>query len=93
MPYKIKKHSYDQAKKLGVDIKPSTRKGKKIDVFDKDGTKLASIGALGYGDYPTFKQEKGQAFADNKRKNYKTRHESDRHKRGSAGFFADKILW
>ena len=32
--YEISKYSFDQAKKLGVKIKPSTRKGKKIDVFD-----------------------------------------------------------
>jgi hypothetical protein len=35
----------------------------------------------------------GKEYADKKRKAYKTRHEKDRHKRGSAGFYADKILW
>lgn len=93
MAYKIKSYSYAQARKLGVTIKPSKRLGKKIDVFDKEGKKLASIGALGYGDYPTFKEKMGQEYADKKRKAYKTRHEKDRHVRGSAGFYADKILW
>jgi len=98
MSYKIKKYSYDQAKKLGVTIKPSKNKGKKIDVFNKEGEKLASVGALGMNDYPTFmeKEKKGQVpegTANKRRKAYKTRHESDRHKRGSNGFFADKILW
>jgi hypothetical protein len=93
MPYRIKKYSYSQAKKLGVAIKPSKVLGKKIDVFNKEGKKLASIGALGYGDYPTFMEKKGKEFADQKRKNYKQRHEKDRHKRGSAGFYADQILW
>lgn len=93
MPYKIKSYSYAQARKLGVTIKPSKVLGKKIDVFNKDGKKLASIGALGYGDYPTFKLKKGKEFADMKRKAYKQRHEKDRHRRGSAGFYADKILW
>jgi len=98
MSYKIKKYSQDKAKKLGVTIKPSKTKGKKIDVYDKKGEKLASIGALGMNDYPTFKQkeQKGEVprgTAAKRKKAYKTRHESDRHKRGSAGFFADKILW
>ena len=93
MAYRIKSYSYAQAEKLGVTIKPSTRKGKKIDVFNRQGEKLASIGALGMGDYPTFMQTKGKEFAESRRKAYKNRHEKDRHKRGTAGYFADKILW
>jgi hypothetical protein len=92
MPYKIKAYSFAQAKKLGVTIKPSKRLGKKIDVYKGD-KKIASIGALGYGDYPTFTAKMGKEYADKKRKGYKIRHEKDRHKRGSAGFYADKILW
>ncbi len=92
MPYKIKAYSFAQAKKLGVTIKPSKRLGKKIDVYKGD-KKVASIGALGYGDYPTFMAKMGKEYADKKRKAYKTRHEKDRHVRGSAGFYADKILW
>ena len=98
MSYKIKKYSYDKAKKLGVKIKPSKSKGKKIDVLDKQGNKLASIGAAGMNDYPTFKEKEKKGIvakgtAEKRKKAYKTRHESDRHKSGSAGFFADKILW
>lgn len=92
MPYKIKAYSFAQAKKLGVTIKPSKRLGKKIDVYKGD-KKVASIGALGYGDYPTFMAKMGKEYAEKKRKAYKTRHEKDRHKRGSAGYYADKILW
>jgi len=93
MAYNIKNYTKLQAKKIGVVIKPSTRKNKKIDVFDKNGEKLASIGAIVYGDFPTFKEEKGKVFADQKRKNYKQRHEKDRHKKGSGGWFADNLLW
>jgi hypothetical protein len=93
MAYRIKAYSYAQAKKLGVTIKPSVLKGKKIDVFNRQGEKLASIGALGMGDYPTFMQTKGKEFADTRRKAYKSRHAKDRIVRGSAGFYADKILW
>lgn len=93
MAYRIKSYSFQQARKLGVTIKPSKKLGKKIDVFNKKGEKIASIGALGYGDYPTFMAKMGKEYADKKRKAYKTRHEKDRHVRGTPGYYADKILW
>lgn len=89
--YNISDYSYTQAKKLGVEIKPSSRKGKKIDVF-KNGDKVASIGAIGYKDYPTYMKEDKQ-LANQKRKAYKARHQADRNVKGSAGYYADKILW
>lgn len=93
MAYHITRYTYQQAKKLGVTVKPSTVKGKKIDVFNKEGKKLASVGALGYADYPTFMATLGQEYADRRRKAYKMRHEKDRHVKGSAGYFADRLLW
>lgn len=92
MGYAIKNYTKQRAKELGVTVKPSTRKGKKIDVF-KAGKKVASVGALGYKDYPTFKADEGKAFADKKRQQYKARHEKDRHKSGTPGYYADKLLW
>ena len=91
----------NKAKKLGVKIKQSKNKKKKIDVFKevktKDGKKelklIASIGAISYGDYPTFKKEKGKEFADKRRKAYKARHEKHRHKLNTPSYFADQILW
>jgi hypothetical protein len=93
MAYTITKYTRDKAKKLGVVVKPSSVKGKKIDVFNKKGEKLASIGALGMGDYPTFMREKGKDYANVRRRLYKDRHEKDRHKRGTAGYYADQLLW
>lgn len=93
MPYRITKYTKDRAKKLGVTVKSSTVKGKKIDVYDKKGDKLASIGYLGMGDYPTFVRTKGLKYAEQRRRLYKMRHEKDRHIRGSAGYFADQLLW
>ena len=95
--YEITDYSKQQAKKLGVQIKPSTRKDKKIDVF-KNNEKVASIGArdkkgVFYKDFPTYKKEKGLAFAEERRRLYKIRHDENRRKKGTAGFFADKILW
>jgi hypothetical protein len=52
MSYKITEYTKEQAKKLGVTVKPSTNKNKKIDVF-KGGEKIASVGGAGYADYPT----------------------------------------
>lgn len=93
MAYKITAYTKEQARKMGVQVRPSMTKGKKIDVFDNDGKKLASIGAIGYGDYPTFRKERGQRFADQRRQAYKKRHEKDRHKKGTPGWFADNLLW
>ena len=90
--YEITNHSKTQAKKLGVEIKPSTNKNKKIDVF-RNKEKIASIGGAGYKDYGTYLKEDGLEKANEKKKLYKLRHEKDRKVVGSAGYFADKILW
>jgi hypothetical protein len=97
MPYKITNYTKAQAKKLGVSVKPSSVKGKKIDVV-KGGKKIASVGAMGYNDFPTFKrlEERGQVpkgTAEKRRKLYKNRHDKDRKVAGSRGYFADKLLW
>jgi hypothetical protein len=55
--YQITDYTYQQAKKLGVEVKPSTDKKKKIDVI-KNGNKIASVGAIGYNDYPTYIKER-----------------------------------
>ena len=67
-------------------------KGKKIDVF-KNGEKVASVGALGYSDYPTYMRTKGKAYADERRRLYKIRHAKDRNVKNSDGYYADKLLW
>ena len=90
--YEIKPLQRKNARRIGVTIKPSTRKGKKIDVF-KDGKKIASVGALGYGDYASFLKEKGREFADKRRRLYKIRHEKNRKKIGTNSYYADQILW
>jgi len=38
-------------------------------------------------------EEKGKEYADVRRTLYKIRHNKDRKITGSAGFYADKILW
>ena len=92
MPYKITDYSYNQAKKLNVEIKPSQNKHKKIDVF-KNNKKIASIGAKGYYDYPTMINTKslGLDYANERRKLYKERHKKDLSSKN--GFYANRILW
>jgi hypothetical protein len=91
MSYVIKPQQKTAAKKLGVTIKPSQVKGKKIAVF-KAGEKVADIGALGYGDYWTY-YEKDIYFAATKRKAYQARHKGEQNKIGSPGYYAWYILW
>ena len=90
--YDITKYTYKQANKIGVTVKPSTNKTKKIDVYKK-GKKIASVGANGMNDFPTFMKKKGMAFAKTRRRLYKQRHERDRHVKWSRGWLADKLLW
>jgi hypothetical protein len=95
--YNIKAYTKNQAKKIGVTVKPSGLKGKKIDVFKK-GVKVASVGAIGYKDYPTYMEleKKGKVpkgTATKRRKLYKIRHKKDRNIKNSNGFYADRLLW
>ena len=85
--YKIKQLQFEKAKKLLVEIKPSTRKNKKIDVF-KLGKKIASIGDIRYSDYAT-----GKKYADERRRLYRLRHEGEQKKLRSQGFYSWYILW
>ena len=92
MSYIIKKYTRDQAKRLGVQIKPSTNKMKKIDVY-KDGKKIASIGANDMNDYPTYIQKKGLEFANERRRLYKIRFQKSRKKVGSNSYYSSELLW
>jgi hypothetical protein len=95
--YKITPRTHALAARLGVSVRPSTTKGKKIDVL-KDGRKLHAIGAIGYDDYPTFlmQEEMGivpRGTARKRQKAYKSRHANNRKRKGTAGWWADQLLW
>lgn len=90
--YNITNYTRQKAKDLKVEVKNSSNPKKKLDVF-KDGKKVASIGAIGYGDYPTFIATKGKEYADKRRMLYKQRHSKDLNVVGSNGWYADKLLW
>lgn len=89
MDYKIQPYTLEKAKQLGVKVAPSNRAGKKLDVF-KNGERVASIGASGMGDYPTYLKNEGKAYADERRRLYKVRHSKNK---GVAGFYASNLLW
>ena len=92
--YSISQYTKDKANKLNVNVKLSTNKDKKIDVFDKrSNKKLASIGARGMMDYPTYVKSKGINYANQRRKLYKLRHNEYRKKVGTNSYDADKLLW
>ena len=90
--YSIQPYSKNQARKIGVMIKPSTNPKKKLDVFD-DGKKVASIGAVGFSDYPHYLQDKGKAVAEERRRLYHIRHKKDAEKKGTPGYYASALLW
>jgi hypothetical protein len=76
------------AKKIGVTIKPSLRKGKKIDVFSKKtGDLVASIGDITMSDYPHYMKEKGIEYANERKRLYHIRHRKDKK------IYSKKLLW
>ena len=91
--YKISQYSKNKAKMLNVKIQPSTRKNKKIDVYDNQNNYITSIGDIRYKDYPTYIKENGVQYANKRRALYKKRHEKYRNIIGTSSYYADKILW
>ena len=90
--YHITNYSKEQAEKLGVQIKPSVKKNKKIDVI-KNGKVVASIGDKNYKDYPTFIQSHGVGYANKRRKSFKARFKSTMDKKNSPSYYSSLILW
>jgi len=94
--YVITDYTKDKAKQLNVIVKKSTNKNKKIDVFDMKGNKLASIGAIGYLDYPTYTKTKGLQFANERRRLYLIRHSKNPDKKDgkfTPSYWAKTLLW
>ena len=72
--YEISPASFKVAKQYGLQIQPSTRKNKKIDVY-KDGRYIASIGDIRYKDYHIYLKENGKAYANERARLYYGRHQ------------------
>ena len=93
MKYKISPYTYNQAKELKVKVFPSNNPKYKLSVYDDDLNFITNVGANGYNDYPTYIETKGKDYADERRRLYKIRHQRDRTKVVSKGYYADKLLW
>jgi hypothetical protein len=98
--YQISDLQYSNARRLGVTIKPSTSKRKKIDVFE-GAKKVASIGGVKldgtfYMDYSTYLRTTTPEIANARRIAYLARHAGEPKKTDGAytnSFYADRILW
>lgn len=90
--YEILPYTYRRAKSLKVTVQPSMKEGKKIDVY-KNGVLICSVGDIRYLDFPMYRKLFGKQIAADKKRLYKLRHASDRNVPGSAGWYADKLLW
>ena len=91
--YLISTYTKKKAKKLNVIVLPSEKKNKKIDVYDVYGNFIVSIGDINYLDYPNYTKIYGKKIADERKRLYKIRHKKDRLVKGTAGYYADQLLW
>tara|TARA_R110000803_G_scaffold11017_1_gene33399 strand:+ start:5730 stop:6059 length:330 start_codon:yes stop_codon:yes gene_type:complete len=103
--YKIYTLQKLNATNEGVVIKSSKKKNKKVDVFDKKGKLLASIGGVYpngkfYKDYATYVDLFGLTEAKKKMKAYIARHKKEPKEKIINGkkvktpsYWADVILW
>jgi len=96
MPYPITAEVKKRAKAIGVEVKVSTVRGKKLDAY-KDGVKQASFGQAGAMDYHLWRKEKGEAYANERKRLYHLRHKNEggKYKNGklTASFLSKYILW
>jgi len=90
--YKISLATKKKAEEMGVSVKQSATKNKKIDVF-KNGKKVASVGDSRFKDYHIYKRDDGLKKANERKRLYKIRHQKTRVKTGTPSYYADKLLW
>lgn len=88
--YTILPYTFRKAKIHGVVVRPSIKRNKKIDVL-KNKKLIASVGALGYDDYPSWILKRGLKFANDRRRLYRLRHAKDL--KSGAGYWANVLLW
>lgn len=91
--YIITTYTKKKAKKLNVIVLLSDKKNKKIDVYDVYGKFIVSVGDPNYLDYPNYTKQYGKKVADERKRLYKIRHKKDRLIKGTAGYYADQLLW
>ena len=72
--YEISPRTYKIAKQYGIEIEPSAKINKKIDVF-KDGKYIASIGDIRFKDFHIYVKENGTSYANERARLYYGRHQ------------------
>ena len=101
--YHILPYTYIQAKRLGVQVFPSDKKDKKIEVYDKNGIFICYIGSAKHLDFPSYleMEKKGEfpkGYANERRRLYHLRHSKEPKKLGdeylsSPAYYAKELLW
>ena len=86
--YDISKQTYRIAKRYGLEVYPSTKLHKKIDVYCA-GDFIASIGDNRYKDYYVYLKESGKRVAQERARLYYLRHKKDSMKER----LAKLLLW
>ena len=86
--YEISPATYKAAKYYNLDIFPSKKLNKKIDVYRK-GEYLASVGDSRYKDYHIYLKQDGKQVANERRRLYHIRHPGDTFKERCAKL----LLW
>jgi len=100
MDYKIKPRQFKAAKRINVEIKPSSKKNKKIDIY-KDDKIIGSIGGVKkdntfYMDYASYLETLPKKEANQKKENYLKRHSKEpkmKDGKRTNSYYSDVILW
>jgi hypothetical protein len=86
----ITEYTRNQAKKFGVQVKPSKKSNKKLDVFRGD-TYIGSIGAKGYSDFGIYIEGGDRKFAEERRRLYHLRQKDG--PKDSSAYLSKRLLW
>ena len=86
--YEISPATYKAAKQYNLDIFPSKKLNKKIDVY-RGGLYVGSVGDIRYKDYHIYLKENGKQVANERRRLYHIRHPGDTFKERCAKL----LLW
>lgn len=81
------------AKKMKLVIYPSDNPKKKLDVYDKHGLFLKSIGDSQYNDYFLYKHQDSQELANTHKLRYYTRHKKGIQERKLGEILSFALLW
>ena len=100
MPCTRLPYTRQRAERLGLQVRASNKDDKKIDVL-RGKKVVASVGASGHGDYPTYRQleKKGSVpvgMAEKSKEAYHARHGVHPKRRDgeyTPGFLAGQLLW